>query len=111
MKEIENELEKVINQFPGLTPGHYQTALQNVLNVSTQNLVADAQIEKVREQAEAFGFKIWPGDYLAEVDAAGLLGITPGALRKQVAEGRNWIEFIQRGNRRFYPIAQIAVFF
>lgn len=55
------------------------------------------------------GFVIRYPDLLAEADAAQLLGYSSAdTLRKQAAESRNRLEFVRRGNRRFYSLQEIA---
>lgn len=71
---------------------------------------APERIEHAKQIASEHGIEIWPGNFVRETDAAALLGLTASALRKQVTEGRNEVDFIQRGNRRFYSLEQIANF-
>ena len=70
-----------------------------------------AQIAKVRSAAKDYGLAELPGGFFWEADAAVLRGLTPSALRKQVAEHRNQMIFILRGNKRAYPVEEIALFF
>lgn len=76
----------------------------------TMRDAAPHRVEHAKRIASEYGIEIWPGNFVRETDAAALLGMTASALRKQVMEGRNEVDFIQRGNRRFYSLEQIAEF-
>jgi len=66
--------------------------------------------EEIYQRLSDLGVKPLIGGLIPEPATAELLGYSASYMRQQAARGLSPLPFIQRGNRRFYRIADIKRF-
>lgn len=65
---------------------------------------------EIRERLQQMNVVPLIGGLIPEKAAAVLLGYSPAYMRRQVSMGLSLLPYVQRGNRRFYRIADIERF-
>ncbi len=65
---------------------------------------------EIQERLTQMGIVPLIGGLIPEKAAAMLLGYAPAYMRQQASRGLSVLPFVQRGNRRFYRIADIRTF-
>lgn len=65
---------------------------------------------EIRERLKQMDIVPLIGGLIPEKATAVLLGYAPAYMRQQAARGLSLLPYVQRGNRRFYRIADIETF-
>ena len=69
------------------------------------------EADTLRSECLRLGIPIRFPDLVGESGAAELLGYAGAdTLRKQCSDQRNLLDYVRRGNRRFYSLAEIALY-